>query len=265
MCPDWDADGSLGQEFQIEYDRQLLTLARALELHGKPAQLDNKIVLSSDTPTVTPVGAALFGYKKIATVKEHKWPIRRDNRVKEPVISGTIVEGFGGIRCYQGKCVVIDMNLAYEGLLEQYARRRFKVFWVAGTAREQRVSRKTMPIMIETGFRGDDLKVFGQEIEHVTRADSAGTHSKSGFYRRCAVIPSRLNFDLLRSERADSAALLWIKWEAVKSGAAEHREQGMESFEGMKLDRPQSLNWAVNLNRFRTVIKYTHVHSCRGS
>ncbi|KAJ7084716.1 hypothetical protein C8R44DRAFT_753118 [Mycena epipterygia] len=40
----------------------------------------------------------LKGYKKFAIVKEPKWPIRSDkNRVNEPVISGTPVEGFGGI------------------------------------------------------------------------------------------------------------------------------------------------------------------------
>ncbi|KAJ7090624.1 hypothetical protein C8R44DRAFT_750860 [Mycena epipterygia] len=72
--PAWDADGSLGREFQIEYDRQLLTLSRALELHGKPAQLGNEIVLHSDTPTVTPVGAALFATASLTILSDDGQP-----------------------------------------------------------------------------------------------------------------------------------------------------------------------------------------------
>ncbi|KAJ7099790.1 hypothetical protein C8R44DRAFT_747705 [Mycena epipterygia] len=72
--PDWAADGSLGREFQIEYDRQLLTLAWALELHGKPAQLGNEIVLRSDTDTVTPVGAALFATASLTILSDDGQP-----------------------------------------------------------------------------------------------------------------------------------------------------------------------------------------------
>ncbi|KAJ7122262.1 hypothetical protein C8R44DRAFT_733247 [Mycena epipterygia] len=72
--PDWDADGSLGREFQIEYDRQLLTLARALESHGQPAQLGNEIVLRSNTDTVTPVGAALFATASLTILSDDVQP-----------------------------------------------------------------------------------------------------------------------------------------------------------------------------------------------
>ncbi|KAJ6518258.1 hypothetical protein C8R47DRAFT_1062791 [Mycena vitilis] len=58
--PRWEADGVAGRELGIQFDMQLLTLCRALELHVLDNRIPNDTIALTTDSTDIPIGAALF-------------------------------------------------------------------------------------------------------------------------------------------------------------------------------------------------------------
>ncbi|KAJ7832111.1 hypothetical protein B0H13DRAFT_2371136 [Mycena leptocephala] len=66
--PDWQAEGSVGKEFNIRFDMQLLTMSRVMEHHGWDPADDSHIVVTYAGATY-PIGSTIFATATL-TVKD---------------------------------------------------------------------------------------------------------------------------------------------------------------------------------------------------